>query len=353
MIINRIVPCSLVLLLALVAGSCRLESVQVQAFQVLSPLRTSTIRQSTTCSPSQQKQQQQRQQPLCMARGGGGGPSRRPRRPLQAPVVDPNRPVMNQEITATVLRVITPNPKGKDEPLGIMSRDEALSLASEMGDLDLILVNNQSDPPVCKIVDYSKHRYMLEKKAKEVKKNSKASELKEIKMSYKIDVHDYAVRKNSCAKFLKQGNRVKCTVMFRGREVQHDKLGFDLLAKLALELDDICVREQGRPVREGRNLSWILTPRPELLKLVNEQRRALDKARKQKKILALQQGLAAEDDKDDEDDDDDDDDEEDYDEDDDDDDGDESMSKFAATTPATKVKAEKTLEELLGTDEYL
>ena len=265
-----------------------------------------------------------------MARMGGGGGRGRP----PPPVIDANRPVMNGEITATQLRVITPNPKGKDEALGIMSRDEALQLAATMGGLDLILVNNNSDPPVCKIVDYSKYRYMLEKKAKEVKKNSKASELKEIKMSYKIDVHDYDVRKNSCAKFLKQGNRVKCTVMFRGREVQHDKLGFELLAKLAQELDDICVREQGRPQREGRNLSWILTPRPEVLKLVNEQRRAMDKAKKQKKLSSLQQSEEEDDEDDDEDDDDDD-------------------NTTAETTPEAKVRVEKTLEELLGTDEYL
>jgi len=191
---------------------------------------------------------------------------------------------MNEEITASQLRVVTPNPNGgKDEILGILSRAEALQKAEELGGLDLILVNNNSDPPVCKIADYSKYRYSQLKKAKEVKKNSKASELKEVKMSYKIDVHDYAVRKAAATKFLLQGNRVKCTVMFRGREVQHDKLGFELLAKLAAELEDTCVTEQGRPVREGRNLSWILTPRPEVLKRVNDQRRAHDKTKKQKK----------------------------------------------------------------------
>jgi len=206
-----------------------------------------------------------------------------PRRRYQ-PIVKEVKPPMNEEITASQLRVVTPNPNGgKDEILGILSRAEALQKAEELGGLDLILVNNNSDPPVCKIADYSKYRYSQLKKAKEVKKNSKASELKEVKMSYKIDVHDYAVRKAAATKFLLQGNRVKCTVMFRGREVQHDKLGFELLAKLAAELEDTCVTEQGRPVREGRNLSWILTPRPEVLKRVNDQRRAHDKAKKQKK----------------------------------------------------------------------
>ena len=208
------------------------------------------------------------------------------------PPVKEKKPPMNDEIEARELRVVTPNPKGKDEPLGIMSRDEALAKAQELGGLDLILVNANSDPPVCKIVDYSKYRYMQEKKAKEVKKNSKATEIKEVKMSYKIDVHDYTVRKKNALKFLNQGNRVKCTVMFRGREVQHDKLGFELLEKLSDDLEKICVRE-GKPKREGRNLSLILSPRPEVLKAVNENRKAEEKAKKKKKQQQKQKKAAA------------------------------------------------------------
>lgn len=191
-------------------------------------------------------------------------------------------PTMNEEITQSTLRVLAPNPNGKDEPLGVLTREEALAKAKELGGLDLILVNDKSDPPICKIVDYSKFRYAQEKKAKELKKNSKTSEVKEVKMSYKIDVHDYGVRKKNAMKFLKQGNRVKCTVMFRGREVQHDNLGIQLLDKLALELEDVCVRE-GRAKREGRNLSLILGPRPEVMKALNDSRKAEEKAKKQKK----------------------------------------------------------------------
>lgn len=211
----------------------------------------------------------------------------------RAPVKE-RKPPMNNEIGPGDLRVTTPNAKGKDEPLGVMSRDDALKKAKEMGGLDLILVNPNSDPPVCKIADYSKYRYEKEKKAKEVKKNSKATEIKEIKMSYKIDVHDYEVRKKNAVKFLKQGNRVKCSVMFRGREVQHDKLGFELLDKLAAEMDDISTKE-GRPKREGRNLSMIVTPRPEVVKQVNADRRADDKAkRKKKEARQLNKKAAAE-----------------------------------------------------------
>lgn len=192
------------------------------------------------------------------------------------------KPPMNEEIEQRDLRVVTPTPKGKDEPLGVMTRDEALAKAKDMGGLDLILVNPNSDPPVCKIADYSKYRYMQLKKAKEVKKNSKASELKEVKMSYKIDIHDYEVRKKNAMKFLAQGNRVKCTVMFRGREIQHDALGRELLEKLADDMGDLSVRE-GKPKKEGRNLSLIVSPRAEVLKKLNENRRADEKAKKMMK----------------------------------------------------------------------
>lgn len=304
---------------------------------------------------------------LCVQRSSGGnGGGRR-----QAPVKEV-RPPMNDEISAPMLRVTTPSPKGKDELLGIMSRDEALKKAKELGNLDLILVNNNSDPPVCKIVDYSKYRYALEKKAKEVKKNSKTSELKEVKMSYKIDVHDYDVRKKNAMKFLRQGNRVKCTIMFRGREVQHDNLGFELLERLAADLDETCIKEN-RPRREGRFMSVILSPRPEVMKALNEKRRKMDKLKKQQRIERLERGGAAEDEEDDDDDDivislDDDDDDDDivgdYDEDDDYDDEDdddeeedqgesENESVHDVAAPSVATKKQKTLEEILGTSDYL
>ena len=199
---------------------------------------------------------------------------------------------MNGEITQKELRVVLASSSGgKDESLGIMSRSDALARAKAEGGLDLIVINENSDPPVCKIVDYSKYRYMQLKKAKEVKKNSKASELKEVKMSYKIDVHDYTVRKKNASKFLSQGNRVKCTVMFRGREVQHDKLGYELLDKLAEELGEVATKE-GRPKREGRNLSLILGPRAEVMKAVSDGRRAEEKAKKMRKKEQLEQRKA-------------------------------------------------------------
>jgi len=210
----------------------------------------------------------------------------RPQGPLRTIEV---KPPMNDEIKFDQLRVTVPNlspqsngKQPKDEPLGIMSKQDALAKAKELGGLDVILINENSDPPVAKIVDYSKFRYEKEKKAKELKKNSKSSEVKEVKMSYKIDVHDYGVRIKNASKFINQGNRVKCTVQFKGREVQHDNLGFDLLNRMSEDLTKICVME-GKPKREGRSLSCILSPRPEVTKAVNDKKRADDKNKKRSK----------------------------------------------------------------------
>jgi len=194
---------------------------------------------------------------------------------------------MNNEIDYDELRVVALDPAGgKDEILGIMSKADALSTAKGRGGLDLILINVNSQPPVCKIADYSKYRYIEDKKKKEKAKKSKSTDTKEIKMSYKIDVHDYEVRKKNAAKFLAQGNRVKCSVLFRGREVQHDKLGFELLDKMADEMAKVCTME-GKPKREGRNLSCFFNPRAEVMKAVNDAKRAEEKEKKKKKNITL------------------------------------------------------------------
>lgn len=207
----------------------------------------------------------------------------RPRGPVRTIEV---KPPMNEEIEFDQLRVSRPiyDPtsnaqKQKDESLGIMSKADAIAKAKELGGLDVVLINAASDPPVVKLVDYSKFRYEKEKKAKEVKKNSKASELKEVKMSYKIDVHDYGVRIKSATKFLKQGNRVKCTVQFKGREVQHDKLGFKLIERMAEDMSDICTLEN-KPKREGRFMSAIVNPKAEVTRAVNDAKRKADKDKK-------------------------------------------------------------------------
>merc|ERR1711862_174643 len=143
------------------------------------------------------------------------------------------------------------------------------------------MINPNGDPPVCKIVDYSKWRYIREKLAKEKKKNSKASEVKAVKMSYKIDVHDYDVRVKAATRFINQGNRVKLTVMFKGREVQHDKLGYELLNKVATDMEKYCIMDT-KPKRAGMSLSCFVSPKPEVLKAINEKKRAEEKAKKKK-----------------------------------------------------------------------
>lgn len=193
---------------------------------------------------------------------------------------------MNNEIQQNELRVTIASKEGKDEILGVMSKAEALAKAQEMGGLDVILINPNSEPPVVKIVDYSKYRYMQEKKRKEKAKNSKATEIKEVKMSYKIGGHDYDVRLKAASKFIKQGNRVKLTVQFKGREVQHDRLGVDLMEKLAKDLEAICNME-GKPRREGRSLGAILTPRAEVVKALNDAKRLREKEKKKAKAELL------------------------------------------------------------------
>ena len=269
------------------------------AFTLFNPSSSSSTfaatTQSTTAPPSSSATTTTS---LFAVRRGG-----RPRGPVRTIEI---KPTMNNEITYSELRVSIPNfsptsknsnKQPKDEQLGIMSLNDALAKAKELGGLDVVLINENSDPPVAKIVDYSKFRYEKEKKAKELKKNSKATEIKEVKMSYKIDVHDYGVRIKNASKFISQGNRVKCTVMFKGREVQHDNLGFDLLNRMAEDMTKICIME-GKPKREGRNLSCILSPRPEVTKAVNDKKRADERAKKKNKNLEKEARMKKDDDDD-------------------------------------------------------
>jgi len=198
---------------------------------------------------------------------------------------------MNEEIPFEEMRVMAISLLGDaDEQLGILSRQEALQAAQDMGNLDLILVNDKSDPPICKIVNYSKFKYMQDKKARAIKKQSKASELKEVKMSIKINDHDYQVRRKNAEKFLKQGNRVKCTVTFRGREAQHTELGNTLIDRIAADLEKTCYKD-GQPKKEGRNLSCILAPREAIVKSVTMGRRKEAKAKKQQRAASLKEKL--------------------------------------------------------------
>ena len=126
--------------------------------------------------------------------------------------------------------------------------------------LDLVEISPTAKPPVCKIMDYGKYRYELEKRAKEAKKKQHTVEVKEIKIRYKIDVHDYNVRIKSIKKFLQSGNKVKIAVMLRGREMQHSELAFNLAKRFLEDLADEPMTVEKSPAMEGRNVILILAP---------------------------------------------------------------------------------------------
>ncbi|MGK7873964.1 MAG: translation initiation factor IF-3 [Xenococcaceae cyanobacterium] len=160
---------------------------------------------------------------------------------------------INERIRFPKVRVIDTD----SSQLGILSREEALSIAEEQG-LDLVLVNEREDPPVCRIMDYGKYKYEREKKNR--KKKQHTVDVKEVKMRYKIDEHDYHVRVNHAERFLKSGDKVKATITFRGREIQHANLAEELLKRMAADLKEVAEVQQA-PKREGRNMMMLLSPK--------------------------------------------------------------------------------------------
>ncbi len=127
-------------------------------------------------------------------------------------------------------------------------------------DLDLVVVSANQAPPVAKILDWGKYKYETEKRAKEAKKKQHTIDIKEVKMRYKIDVHDYEVRKRAAIKFLAAGNKVKVVVMLRGREMQHSHLAIDLINKFLGEFEENTYTIEKKPQIEGRNVVMILAP---------------------------------------------------------------------------------------------
>jgi len=131
---------------------------------------------------------------------------------------------------------------------------------AEEADLDLVVISPNQAPPVAKILNFGKYKYELEKKAKEAKKKQKIVEIKEIKVRYKIDTHDYEVRLKNIRKFISQGNKVKLVVMLRGREMQHSNLAFELAEKFMTDLAQDPITVEKKPVLEGRNVTAWLAP---------------------------------------------------------------------------------------------
>ena len=163
-------------------------------------------------------------------------------------------PRTNEQITASEVRVIS----STGAQLGIISIREALNYAEDEG-YDLVEVSPDAKPPVCKIIDYGKLKYKEQKSKKEAKKKQKTIEVKEIKMRPGIDTHDYQVKVKALKKFISGGNKVKVSMRFRGREMEHQNLGLDLLKKLIEEVSEYA-KVEVPPKSEGKQIMIILVP---------------------------------------------------------------------------------------------
>ena len=143
--------------------------------------------------------------------------------------------------------------------LGVMSIDEAMSLAGEKK-LDLVNISPNAKPPVCKILDYGKYRYELQKKEKEAKKKQKTTQVKEIRLSTFIEDHDIQVKAKTASKFLQDGDKVKVSLRFRGRERYYQARGMEVMNSFAACVSDVSVIEK-KPLFEGRSLTMVLGPK--------------------------------------------------------------------------------------------
>lgn len=166
-----------------------------------------------------------------------------------------NQAIMNERIRAKEVRLI--DQEGKNH--GVVQTSKALQMAYN-ADLDLVLINPNQEPPVAKILNYGKYKYELDKRAKEAKKKQHTVDVKEIKIRYKIDTHDYQVRIKSIEKFIAQGNKVKIVVMLRGREMQHSNLAFDLANKFMQDMESMPIVIEKKPQLEGRNVTMYIAP---------------------------------------------------------------------------------------------
>lgn len=163
-------------------------------------------------------------------------------------------PRINHRIRATEVRLIDPD----GNQLGVVELDDALEKADDWG-LDLVEVAPNAKPPVCRIMDFGKYKYQQKKRDAEAKKKSSRVELKEVKFRPKTDTHDIETKLRHARRFLEERNRVKFTVMFRGREMAHPGIAEEMLIECAEDLSDVANVEQ-RPKMEGRNMTMLLTP---------------------------------------------------------------------------------------------
>jgi translation initiation factor IF-3 len=163
-------------------------------------------------------------------------------------------PRINDRIRVPEVRLVGPN----GEQVGIVAIGDALRLAQE-ADLDLVEVAPDARPPVCKLMDYGKWKYENAQKAREARRNQSHTVIKEMKLRPKIDPHDYATKKGHVERFLKAGDKVKITIMFRGREQSRPELGFRLLQRLAGDVEELGIVEAA-PKQDGRNMIMVMAP---------------------------------------------------------------------------------------------
>ncbi len=157
-------------------------------------------------------------------------------------------------IRAPQIRLIDHN----GDNVGVVRPEEAMDMASEVG-LDLVEISPNATPPVCKIMDFGKFKYEQQKKAAEAKKKQKITEIKEVKFRPNIDTHDYDVKMRSVSKFLGEGDKVKVTLRFRGREMAHQELGRDLLQRVAGDIEEMG-KIESMPKMEGRQMTMVIAP---------------------------------------------------------------------------------------------
>ena len=162
--------------------------------------------------------------------------------------------IINDDIRAKEVRMLDEN-KGQ---LGIMSLNDAKTYAYERG-LDLVLLNSTAVPPVCQAMDYGKYRYEVDKKEKEAKKKQQVIEIKEVQLSCRIDTHDFDTMANRAIKFLQAGNKVKVTLRFKGREIAHQDLGREVLAKFEETVAEFGTVDK-KPALDGRQLTMFIAP---------------------------------------------------------------------------------------------
>ncbi len=163
-------------------------------------------------------------------------------------------PRVNEKISSTKVRLVDEN----GEMIGVLSRKDALERAYEAG-LDLVEVSPNADPPVCKILDYGKYKFEEQKRRAEIRKKQKIIEIKEIQLRPGIDKNDFDVKMRSARKFIEEGDKLKVTLRFRGRELSHQQLGMDVLNRVKESLQDVAKVEQ-HPKLEGKRVIMVMGP---------------------------------------------------------------------------------------------